>query len=323
MDYSPITRQPLRLFELADQTWFPGYLRAKVQEALTLFWTHRLPYIQPQSPAEIAARVVLSAVEELGRENASDAVVVDFCSGGGGPVPAIERLVNEWRSKEYGDGRQLYFVMSDLHPHVRAWKEAAAKSSCLGYIPTSVDAAAPSREDLERVIRHRSSTSSSASAHPPRVFRLFCLAFHHFDDALARKVLQDAMANADGFAILELQSRSVSTMIMMALFFPTVLLVMPFWAASLELWLLLFTYFLPILPFTLVFDGVISSLRTRTPDEIVQLMYGKAASFAGANAGIPKKYRRGQWTFEAGLEMHTWPVGYLNWFVGKKVEGSA
>ncbi len=168
------------------------YFREKVQEILTLFWTHRLPFVQPRSPAELAAEVVLAAVEDLEREG-SEIVVVDFCSGGGGPIQAIERLVNARRRRR--DARQLRFVLSDLHPHVQAWKRAAAQSRYLSYVPTSVDATAASQEDLVRVLRGHAPLSPE-----PHVFRLFCLSFHHFDDPLASRILQDAMANADGFA---------------------------------------------------------------------------------------------------------------------------
>jgi hypothetical protein len=51
---------------------------------------------------------------------------------------------------------------------------------------------------------------------------------------------------------------------------------------------LFFTYIIPIIPFVLVFDGYVSSLRTRTAEE-------------------------------DGHEQHTWPTGYVTWVIGTKL----
>lgn len=68
---------------------------------------------------------------------------------------------------------------------------------------------------------------------------------------------------------------------------------------------LFFTYIIPIIPFVLVFDGVISSLRTRSPEEVQDLMKKCGASADG-------------WTVKSGHEQHTWPTGYLTWLIAVK-----
>ena len=153
---------------------------------LTHFWTHSLPVIQRASPAELAASVIADAVEDLESRGASEIVVVDYCSGGGGPVPTIERLLNAGRRRE--GAKPIRFVMTDLHPHVEAWRLAARESPHLDYVADSVDAAnAPSRVTADGSDRVRD-------------FRLFCLSFHHFDDQMARRILRDTMAKSDGIA---------------------------------------------------------------------------------------------------------------------------
>lgn len=100
----------------------------------------------------------------------------------------------------------------------------------------------------------------------------------------------------------------------MALYLPTILLMTPFWAPA-DLGLFFFTYVVPIVPFALVFDGVVSALRTRTFEEVLRLIddndtrrngYGKDGNVDN------------DWVFEAGWKMHTWPIGYMNWIVGKR-----
>lgn len=68
---------------------------------------------------------------------------------------------------------------------------------------------------------------------------------------------------------------------------------------------LFFTYIIPIIPFVLVFDGYISSLRTRSAEEVQALMKECGASCDG-------------WTVRSGHEQHTWPTGYLTWIVAIK-----
>jgi len=68
---------------------------------------------------------------------------------------------------------------------------------------------------------------------------------------------------------------------------------------------LFFTYIIPIIPFVIVFDGYISSLRTRTPEEVQKLM-----KECGAKCD--------EWTVKSGQEQHTFPTGYLTWIIGLK-----
>jgi len=70
---------------------------------------------------------------------------------------------------------------------------------------------------------------------------------------------------------------------------------------------LIFTYLIPILPFVLVFDGWVSSLRTRTPEEVEVLLRS-----CGAEGGDAELSR---WEIKSGRDRHLWPTGYLNWIV--------
>jgi hypothetical protein len=68
---------------------------------------------------------------------------------------------------------------------------------------------------------------------------------------------------------------------------------------------LFFTYVIPILPFVLVVDGYISSLRTRSAEEVQALMERCGASCDG-------------WAIKSGAEQHTFPTGYMTWIIGTK-----
>lgn len=185
-----------------------------MQTGLTHTWTTRLPLLQPCSPATLVANILR---RELGASVSSYAYI-DFCAGAGGPTPHIERALNKQLSTaprassssppssyaaaaaaslDYGHdhpagngrgGAGVDFVLTDLHPHVESWEKAARDSPHLTYVPTPVDAAAAPRELIQR-----------GKAGGKGVFRLFNLAFHHFDDVLARAILKNTVETSEGF----------------------------------------------------------------------------------------------------------------------------
>lgn len=72
---------------------------------------------------------------------------------------------------------------------------------------------------------------------------------------------------------------------------------------------LFFTYCVPVVPFVVVFDGLVSCLRTRSRGEVLRLM--------DRVEGVEEGWRVG-WRFESGRGVHTWPRGEVSWFVGVK-----
>lgn len=282
---------------------FPAYLRAKVQAGLTLLWTLKLPVVQASSPAALVAKTIHRVLGD----NISDYTYVDFCAGAGGPTPFIEKDLNARLRHTNSDGHVndaddsnngIDFVLTDIAPHLEAWEEAAKRSDNIHYISTSVDAANAPRD----LLKPFSKTGSEFKA-KQKVFRLFNLAFHHFEDPLAAKILQNSIDTSDGFGIFELQGRTFSSMITMSLMWPVLLLVSPFyfWNSPGHLF---FTYIIPIIPFVIVVDGYTSSLRTRTADEIMALI--------SRNGSVPG------WEFRSGSECHSWPTGEMTYFIGIK-----
>ncbi|OAG41440.1 hypothetical protein AYO21_04382 [Fonsecaea monophora] len=276
-------------FEVNDQPWFPQTLREKVQDYLTLGWVNRLPIIQSTSPAELVSRVLSSV---LGPRLAQY-VYVDFASGAGGPTPYIENHLNsELRATKK---EEVKFVLTDISPHVSAWEAAAKKSKNISYIAQSVDATnAPTQEDLLKDV---------PDTKGKKVMRLFSLAFHHFDDDLAAKILKNTVETSDGFCIFELQSRHLSSFILVSLLWPLAMLIAPIYFLR-SPGHLFFTYLVPIVPFIWVWDGYISCLRTRTPEEVEALLHRHVGSEKLVN-----------WKFKSGQACHTWPIGYLNWII--------
>ena len=122
----------------------------------------------------------------------SEYTYVDFCAGAGGPTPFIEKYVNQEivQNKHAAPSSPVQFLLTDLYPHVEAWEKAVKKSDNLGFIGKPVDAT-NARKDLLQGFDPR--------VREKKQFRTFNLAFHHFDDDLAVKILENCLETSDGF----------------------------------------------------------------------------------------------------------------------------
>jgi hypothetical protein len=170
---------------VTDRTRFPQTLREKVQDYLTLGWINKFPIIQPTSPAALVSRILATVLGP----RISEYVYVDYASGAGGPTPYIENHLNSELRRQGKE--EVKFVLTDISPHVGAWEVAAQKSNNISFIPQSIDAtASPAPETLLKNV---------PDVGGKKVMRLFSLAFHHFDDELAGKVLANTIETADGF----------------------------------------------------------------------------------------------------------------------------
>ena len=322
----PLPIPPLRVFEIDDQSWFPAPLRECVQAVLTLMWKLRLPIIQPASPASLVARTLQKVI---GKQNLKDFTFVDFCAGAGGPTPYIEREVNRIEKQARDDRKQLNgqlgqnghlngevdeaeevagidFILTDIHPHLSAWSSASKCSDNMRFVPSSVDAANAPR-NLLALAGTPSYGNTISKDRRKKVFRLFSLAFHHFDDPLAVQILRNTLETSDGFAIFELQARDADSLFTILMMWPLLLAGSWYWFWG-QWTHLFYTYVIPVVPFVIVFDGLVSCLRTRRDGEVMDLIRATGKSVDG-------------WRFERGSVMHTWPTGRMGYFIGIRDRG--
>lgn len=119
------------------------------------------------------------------------------------------------------------------------------------------------------------SSDSIDATHVPEAltgFRTLFSAFHHFPPEAARALLADAVQRGQGIGVFEFTKRSPRGLTRNLALFPLSLL----WAFTLRpfrlsRWLL--TWLVPIMPFVVLFEGVVSCLRTYTPDELLALAH--------------------------------------------------
>lgn len=232
-------------------------------------------------------------------------------------MPVVDMLVNHGR----GDLGQtpIQFLLSDLHPHLDSWMRHASHSETLSFVPQAVDAAFPPFSVISATTKGDKEAAylEGLESNGKQVFRLFCSTFHHFDDETARMVLKSSMETSDGFAIVELQERTVFGLVLVLLENWLLMLMAIFWFWNDPVHLI-FTYCVPVLPITQCLDGLVTCLRIRSFDEVLRLL-PKQYTHSRDDISFSREgevVKLGNWHFKYQRVLHTWPIGYMNVLVG-------
>jgi hypothetical protein len=216
--------------EIHDQAWFPPSIRDGVTDTLQCIFRVGGIY-QP-----IVGRLA-NALE------ATDAVrLVDLCSGGGGPWAWLHGKLDR------GDSGPLNIQLTDKFPNTAARERGELRPLAeIVYCAESVDA-------------------TSVPAHLDG-FRTMFASFHHFSPREAAAIIQSAVSRREGIGIFEPPSRRAFSILLTFTFPLLAVLLVPFirpfrWSR------LFWTYLVPVIPFVLWFDGVLSCLRAYSPQEL-------------------------------------------------------
>lgn len=170
--------------------------------------------------------------------------VVDLCSGGGGAWPSVLPEMSD----------TLHIELTDKFPNEQAFRQ--------------IQAASPAQIQF-----HAQPVDASAVSSELTGFRTLFSSFHHFPPDQARAILSDAVQKGQGIGIFEGTQRSAPAIVLMLLTPLIVLLVTPLirpfrWSR------LFWTYCPPIVPLMVPFDGIVSCLRTYSPDELRAMVAG-------------------------------------------------
>ncbi|WP_434448861.1 hypothetical protein [Lentzea sp. E54] len=249
-------------FELHDLERTPAVLRTLHTESIAFI------YVLTDAARTYARPLALAL------RSGADHRIVDLCAGSGGPVPLIQRRL-------HAEGVHTQVTLTDLVPNVRAFERVAAENrrrlpdSCcsVDYVTTPVDAT-DCRVEGTRTIYG---------------------AFHHFPPALATRMLQNAVDTRQPMVVVDTKRSFVYPLLFPFLLTLAVLVSAPFQRNPLPRYLLrlVLTYVVPVLPFMMFFDSVVSFLR----------MYGRA------------ELRRMVDGLD-GTESFTWTIGVEPGFTG-------
>jgi hypothetical protein len=230
----------VRPFEIHDQAWFPQFLREEFVDGLQMILDASNTY-QP------IAKLLRKRLEECGAER-----VLDLCSGAGGPWPSLVRHF------EIDGAKAPEVVLTDKYPSTRRFHDfESSAANRIHFLRQPVDAT--------RIPEHLHG------------FRTLFSSFHHLNPDEARGLLQDCVIRRQGIAIFEAPARRALTLLSLSLIPIAAWLLVPFrrpfrWSR------LLWTYLIPVIPFVLFFDGLISCLRAYSPAELQEMTRGLATS---------------------------------------------
>ena len=229
----------IELPEIHDHPAFPGFLRDHVTDVLETLWNSTGTY-----------RPILSRLKSA-LEQADTHSVLDLCSGGGGPWLSLGRELRE------AYGYRVDVSLSDRYPNQQAFTRASeASSGNIRFETLPVDA--------------------TSVPHHLKGFRTIFSSFHHFAPPYARAILRDAALNGRGIAIFEVAQRRLITVLMIFAMPLLVLALVPFMRPF--RWQRLFwTYLVPVIPFVLWFDGLVSCLRSYSRVELEELAQSESA----------------------------------------------
>lgn len=216
------------LFEFEDLGWFPGFLRNYGTDFLQ-FLANKTKMWKPAVP------VLERALKREGSNH-----IIDLASGGGGGLLWLNGAIRE-------NNPELKITLTDYYPNLNAFAYTKAQADNFDYIKEPVNVLqVPKR--LKGV-------------------RTQFLSLHHFKPAEAKSILQNTVDAKSPVAIFEGQERSLPSILAM-LFSPiTVLFTTPF-IRPFKLGRIVFTYLIPIVPLFVMWDGIVSSLRTYSVKEL-------------------------------------------------------
>jgi hypothetical protein len=221
-------------FEFTDQSWFPQVFRSS---ALSFLETM---YRLSREANQIFAKKILEVMQKT-----KSTEIIDLASGATGPILHILRELKELQ------GAPSQITLTDLFPTKSGIEKVnALQDPSVRYLQDPVDATNVPKELTG--------------------LRTIFGAFHHLTPELGKRVLQDAFNQRRPLAVFEISARKAPlfalglTMPVMVLFITP--LIRPVRASQ-----LLFTYLLPILPLLIAWDGLVSVLRTYTPEELREM----------------------------------------------------
>ena len=220
----------MHLFEFEDFAIFPSRFR----NYMTDFLRH----------STIRMRLHRPMVDILSRalERSGQSCIVDLCSGGGGLLAELQGHIDETNSNN------IKITFTDKYPNEEALSHICeSRSELSNYELTSVDATAvPSRL---------------------KGLRTMFSSFHHFKPDVAEQILADAVKSRQGIAVFEISRRTPLGFVPMILAPIGTWLMTPF-IRPFSYLRLFYTYIIPVVPFFIMWDGVVSAFRTYTVEEM-------------------------------------------------------
>jgi hypothetical protein len=226
----------IHLFEFEDLPQFPNWIRASLTRLIVVM--HRIVGTH-QKLAELLNQILTSS---------STTSIVDLCSGSGGPMPEVLKIL-----RENYNLKNIQLTLTDLYPH-KDLVRLSTSDDAVNYIDKPVDA-------------------TDVPISLPGLRTMIC-SFHHMKPDIAHKILANAKQSRQPICIFEISDNSfpiVLWWLALPMNFLTALFITPF-VRPLTSTQLFFTYIIPIIPIFFAWDGAVSNARTYTLKDLDLLL---------------------------------------------------
>ena len=220
------------LFEFEDLSWFPSTLRNYVTDFLRTI-AEKFGMFDP---------VVPHLVDLANRNDYS--MIIDMATGAGG----------QWRTllpKLLDSNNKIHLTLTDKFPNKDALEDIKEQF----HDTVNIDMRSIDAIDVPQDLRGT---------------RTMFLSIHHFKPESVKRIFENAVNSGSSIAIFEAQRRDIEHIIRFALSPIAVFLLTPF-IRPFSIPRLIFTYLIPLIPFVVFWDGVVSVLRTYTNQELEEI----------------------------------------------------
>ncbi|HEY1405575.1 MAG TPA: hypothetical protein VF857_03110 [Spirochaetota bacterium] len=240
-----LIKKRTRIRELEDSPSCPALIRNFVTDTLCFGFETANPY----GPVfHLLGNLIIRTNSEK---------IIDLCSGAGGPWKNLNRYL---QSRNIA----VDVTFTDLFPSKNLFRKGLECGDNFSVLNGSVD----------------------ATNHPENITGLKTLftSFHHFTEDKAKKILTNAVRKNEPIAIFEVPHRSVKGLCVVSLAALSVFVLTPF-IRPFSIKRLVLTYLVPIIPFVIFFDGIVSYLNAYTLHELKTLSQEISASHYTWSAG--------------------------------------
>ena len=243
----------LHLFEVEDLTGCPDWIRDCVTSMIVV--VHRW-FGVPQFVADQLEPILTDLANE------TSVTIVDTCSGNGGPMPDVLRLLTPAQRQSHS----IQLVLTDIRPPselVAKLSERGQNESDIQYVDRSVDVCLPLMNQLSADEIHHG--DQKLKRNPPTIIRTLVCGFHHLAPEQARLVLLDAQQAGQSLVIFELTNGTVPPRwLWWATLPPNFLfgLLVSAFVRPLSFRRVVFSFLLPVIPACFAWDGAVTSART-------------------------------------------------------------
>jgi hypothetical protein len=222
------------LFEFEDYSWFPSVIRDSATDYLR-FMVEALKYYLP------AAAYINEVMKKSGEDS-----IIDLCSGGGGG------MVDIYKEFCKSGKSSAKITLSDKYPNIPAFEDIKKiTNGGINYESNSIDATNVPKEI--------------------RGVRTMFSAFHHFRAEQAKQILQNAAEAGAPVAFFDGAGNKFVIASAIALGHPFIFFFATPFIKPFKFSRLFYTYIIPVIPITTIWDGIVSALRFYTTDEINEL----------------------------------------------------